>query len=154
MERLDEGPCADLAARLGRPCAMFLSGSTPANVMAGILHRLDALVTSRYHAAVLGMQAGVPFVAVSMDERLDGIAKELGVADNCLCHVTDTELDECIRTALSNIVCNRIVMAEAIHRQVRAYRERLCGMSAFLKDYMGKGLEHGGLKHANGDDAT
>ena len=93
MERLDERPCADLAARLDRPCAMFLSGSTPANVMAGILHRLDVLVTSRYHAAVLGMQAGVPFVAVSMDERLDGIAKELGVADNCLCHVTDTELD-------------------------------------------------------------
>lgn len=141
MERLDERACADLAARLDRPCAMFLSGSTPANVMAGILHCLDALVTSRYHAAVLGMQAGVPFAAVSMDERLDGIAKELGIEGSCLCHVTNAELANRIHTALSGIVRDRAAMVEAIRRQVGVYRERLRGMGAFLKGYMDKALE-------------
>ena len=45
--------------------------------MTGVLRELSALVTSRYHAAVLSMERGCPVAAVSMDERLDTLMKEL-----------------------------------------------------------------------------
>ena len=77
-------------------------------------------------------------MAVSKDDRLDGIVKELGMTENCLCHVTDIELDKRIQTALSNILRDRTAAVEAIRCQVSVYRERLRGMGVFLKDYMEK----------------
>ena len=136
MERLDERACSDLAAKLNRPCAMFLSGNTRANVMAGMLHSLDLLVTSRYHASVLAMQADVPIVAVSMDERLDGIMRELDMACDFLYHVTDGNLSEKIYQGLSNADSDSRAISKRIHRQVNIYRERLREMDDFIRDYI------------------
>lgn len=148
MERLDEGACGDLADALGLPCARFLSGSTPPYVMAGILHELDLLVTSRYHACVLGMQAGVPAVAVSMDERLDGILKELHMEDEYLFHVADADLGEEIHDALERAFRERSAIAEKMARQVVIYRERLRDMGAFVKGYIADGLKRGSPPNA------
>jgi len=43
--------------------------------------RLDALVTSRFHAAVLSLAAGVPQVAFGHDVRLEALYQDLGIAD-------------------------------------------------------------------------
>lgn len=89
MERLDAKACHALMEQLPCPGAMFLSGDCPADMMTGVLRRLSLLVTSRYHAAVLSMEKGCPIVAVSMDERLDGIMRELSLDQKYLLHVTD-----------------------------------------------------------------
>ena len=89
MERLDEPAVYALADRLDRPGAVFLSGEYSAGFITGILRRLSALVTSRYHAAVLSMETGCPIVAVSMDERLDGIMRELSLDGEYLFFTTD-----------------------------------------------------------------
>ena len=60
--------------------------------MTGILRRLSMLVTSRYHAAVLSVEGGCPIISVSMDERLDGIMKELSMDTKYLYHVSDRNL--------------------------------------------------------------
>ena len=66
MERLDENAVRALAGKLNCLKAAFLSGEYPAQTITGILRKLSALVTSRYHAAVLSMETGCPIVAVSM----------------------------------------------------------------------------------------
>ena len=57
MERLDEKACRALREKLSGPSALFLSGTCSADILTGILHRLSSLVTSRYHAAVLSLEA-------------------------------------------------------------------------------------------------
>ena len=136
MERLDEKPCRDLREKLGVPCAMFLSGDREAAVMTGVLRRLSALVTSRYHAAVLSMEAACPVVAVSMDERLDNIMQELSFDRTELLHVWDEDLGARLTRALEDACAH----ADEIHRHIRhqteIYREKLDRMGVYLKGFL------------------
>jgi polysaccharide pyruvyl transferase WcaK-like protein len=52
--------------------------------MTEILRSLDLLVTSRYHAAVLSLEAKVPQIAVGHDPRLKGLYKDLGMENEYL----------------------------------------------------------------------
>jgi polysaccharide pyruvyl transferase WcaK-like protein len=55
--------------------------------MTVLLRRLDALVTSRYHASILSLGARVPQVAIGHDLRLRTLYEELGLAH--LFHTAD-----------------------------------------------------------------
>ena len=138
MEKLDAHACRDLQAQLETDCAVFLSGDRDAGVMTGILRRLSALVTSRYHAAVLSMEEGCPIAAVSMDERLDSIMAELSFDKDYLMHVSDRDLDQKINRALSSAVADR----ESIRRRILLYRDdnkkKLARMGDFLKQSLEK----------------
>lgn len=63
-----------------------LSNNEDGFVITEVLRSLDALVTSQFHAQVLSMEALVPTVAVSMDERLDNLAHDLGTQGKLLQH--------------------------------------------------------------------
>ena len=142
MERLDEKACRALMERLPCPGAMFLSGECPANRMAGILHRLSILVTSRYHAAVLSMEKSCPIVAVSMDERLDGIMQELSLDRKYLLHVTDEALGEKLYSALADAHSDQDAVHRHIQSQLIGYRNKLTDMGVFLKQYIQNHLRY------------
>ncbi len=83
MESLDE-PLVREVKRLMRHsgrAGIMSSRELNANQMAVGLRELDALVTSRYHAAVLAMAAGVPMMAIGHDRRLDDLFNEVGLDD-------------------------------------------------------------------------
>jgi len=136
MERMDIEACKSLMQKLEMPAAIFPSGDYTADIMTGILRELSSLITSRYHAAVLSMQKGCPIVAVSMDERLDSLMKEVELEDTYLFHVRDEDLG----TELMNAVqkgCNRSQqLREHLEHEVCAYREEQKRMGAFLKRYI------------------
>ena len=140
MERLDEKACRDLRAMLKTDSALFLSGDHCASVMTGILRELSALVTSRYHAAVLSMEKGCPIVSVSMDERLDSLMKELSDDGCCLCHVKDQSLDRKIRQALIRAEIRRSSSRENIHLYTEKNKQKLSRMGVCLKNYLEKKL--------------
>ena len=142
MERLDEKPCRALMKRLSCPGAMFLSGDYSADIMTGILRRLSSLVTSRYHAAVLSMENGCPFVAISMDERLDGIMQELSLDQKYLLHVTDHDLGKKLCSALSDACSDQETIHRHIQSQLVRYRDKMTGMGVFLKQYLLDALPH------------
>ncbi|MDO4399774.1 MAG: polysaccharide pyruvyl transferase family protein [Coriobacteriia bacterium] len=102
MEQLDAEACERLAARMGGSMPVFLSRDVDGFVIAEALRSLRLLVTSRYHAQVLATAALVPTVAVSMDERLDNLAAELGLGDDYLLHVGDAHLAERVLLALDD----------------------------------------------------
>lgn len=136
MERLDEKPCKALSAQLDRAGAMFLSGEYEASVMTGILRRLDMLVTSRYHAAVLSMKGACPIVALSMDERLDGILHELGLDGRYLLHTGEEGLDEKLSSAMKSAQVERDGIREKIQAALPGYQKKLNDMGIFMREYI------------------
>lgn len=109
--------------------------------MTGILLNLSALITSRYHAAVLSMRSGCPIVAVSMDERLDSLMKEIGMDDGYLFHVWDENLGEQLAGAVQSGSIRKNDIREHLKQKVREYREEQVAMGAFLKRYITDRLE-------------
>lgn len=112
MEKMDAGPCEN------------------------VLQKLDALVTSRYHAVVLSMANGCPIVAVSMDERLESLMKENGLDGDYLHHVADGDLRNGVLHSLKKGYERRVELKEHIHKQYRIYRETQQDMGVFLKEYI------------------
>ncbi len=141
MEKLDAAACGMLKEKLDKPCAMLLSADEQVNLMTGVLRQMDVLITSRYHAAVLSMDRGIPFVAVSMDERLDSLMSECGLANKYLFHTTDPDPGEQLYGALRDAKEHRKEVSEAIVRQTAGYKKQLDLMGSFLKNYFQKKLE-------------
>lgn len=140
MERMDAKACGALEKAMQRKCASFCSGECPADIMAGILNRLSLLVTSRYHAAVLSMESGVPIAAVSMDERLDGIMRELSFEKNFLFGVVEADLAEKLYRAMNELDAKRREISCHILSKREEYKEKLDGMGRFLKTYIDRRL--------------
>jgi polysaccharide pyruvyl transferase WcaK-like protein len=92
MEALDDGICGLVLAALpddvrARTTTCSASDESPTGVVAR-LRSLDYLVTSRYHAAVLSMEAHVPQMAVFHDERLLAVYREAGLEPHAHPHDT------------------------------------------------------------------
>lgn len=79
MEELDESLARAIHGRMQRPdrARIFSSRHVDASRMTILLRSLGGLLTSRYHASVLSMAAGVPQVAVGHDLRLRTLFEEL-----------------------------------------------------------------------------
>ncbi len=136
MERLDENACNSLRLKLPYQSAVFLSGDCSAEIMTGILRSLSMLVTSRYHAAVLSMEAGCPIIAISMDERLNSIMKELSFEERYLLSVTEQDLGSRLFNALTCALDEGSAIREHIQTQLTVYKKKLEDMGTFMKQYI------------------
>lgn len=140
MEALDRKACLDLASLLDAPSALFLSRENSAQVMTGVLRRLSLLVTSRYHAAVLSMEGGCPIAAVSMDERLDGIMKEVSL-EPYLLHTDDTDLEERLARSMDLALGSSEEIRGRIRDRLPLFKKTLSERGTFMKTYITEGLE-------------
>ena len=98
MEMLDRDACQRVAAKLGG-APVFDSGSYNMYELVSILRMCHRLVSSRYHAIVTSMPAGVPSAGVTMDERIGNLMLERG-HDRLLMRVDDPGLEGRIVAAL------------------------------------------------------
>lgn len=137
MERLDARACTDFMTLLDGNCTIVTSQETDVFQMTATLHCLDALVTSRYHAAVLSMlRGGMPLVAVSMDNRLDGLFGELHFDNHYLHHVGDDDLGRGIARSLAMAEADRDEITRAIKMNVTRNRQVLQTMCTALREHM------------------
>ncbi len=83
MEQLDEDFTLMIRSfmRNQEKTRIFSSREYNASQMASILRCLDLLITSRYHAAVLSLEAAVPQIAIGHDQRLRDLYQDLGIFD-------------------------------------------------------------------------
>lgn len=79
MEKLDGRTCAHLGAVLDSPAPAFVSGELPAAAIVALLHSAHCVVTSRFHAAVLSLNAGVRTIGIALDERIRNLYTENGL---------------------------------------------------------------------------
>ncbi|HML05493.1 MAG TPA: polysaccharide pyruvyl transferase family protein, partial [Methanobacterium sp.] len=81
MEELDEPLARCIKERMKNPsmARIFSSREYNTSQMTSILRNLELLVTSRYHAGVLSLEAQIPQIAIGHDTRLKGFYRELGL---------------------------------------------------------------------------
>jgi len=79
MEAVDEPLARNIVNKMKhhKNTRIFSSNEFNASQMTEMLRKLDLLVTSRYHAAVLSLEASIPQIAVGHDPRLKGLYKDL-----------------------------------------------------------------------------
>jgi polysaccharide pyruvyl transferase WcaK-like protein len=115
-EMLDRRACEDLAARLEAPAPVLASDEIDMYELVSVLRNASLMVSSRYHAIVTSMPAGVPSLGVTMDERIANLMHDRGHAD-LLLRVDEEGLADKLVTALRKLERD----AERIRRDLFAY---------------------------------
>ncbi len=136
MEQLDTDSCRRLKEKLTVPASVILSKSHDGYHIAAVLRQLSLLITSRYHAQVLSMEASVPSVAISMDERLDNLMREMGMNRDQLLYADDPELASKLSRALEYIQSDQEQIKENIRHQSARYKNTLDEMGDFLSKWL------------------
>ena len=139
MEQLDDRACVRLQTLLKEQmidAPLFVSHSYDGKQLSALLRNLSLLVTSRYHAHVLSMDAAVPTVAISMDERLTNLVSDIGLRDQLLHHVTDDDLAGKISKSFSYIDEHVSEVRQALETQVKASLSLTGDMGYFFVDYV------------------
>ncbi|MCC8139588.1 MAG: hypothetical protein LIO67_04690, partial [Lachnospiraceae bacterium] len=142
MERLDADACRKLQEKLSMPVSNFLSSDHNCREITAVLRQLSMLVTSRYHAEVLSMDAQVPGIAVSMDERLDNLMQEVNLCEHQLLHADDRELALELMRAMDYVYSHLQQIKEKTGCQLVRYQNTLDEMGDFLISWL---LSHGSL---------
>ncbi|MGE0708734.1 MAG: polysaccharide pyruvyl transferase family protein [Planctomycetota bacterium] len=118
MERLDRAACEGLRARLG-PGPCLVSDEHDMFALVSALRCARWLVSSRYHAMVCSMPAGVASLGVSMDERILNLCDQRGQPELCL-EVQDAELGDRVHEGLRTLERERERVVAGIRRCVVA----------------------------------
>lgn len=101
MEANDRSACDHLARLLGAPA--IVAGDTPPQTMVSMLRASSLLVSARYHAILLSMQAGVPAIGLAYDQRITALMAEANLPELAL-DVHEPDLRARLTTALNRIV--------------------------------------------------
>ena len=132
MEKLDVQACQLFAEQLAVPHAVCDSARYDVFQMTALLRQLSVLVTSRYHAAVLSMERAIPLIAVSIDDRLDGVIREAGLADHYLHRSTNSALGDRISESFRLIDEHREEVVETIRQYQLVSEHKVQEMSQFF----------------------
>ncbi|MDD3168269.1 MAG: polysaccharide pyruvyl transferase family protein [Eubacteriales bacterium] len=94
MEQLDEPLAGRILSSMRHKDKVRIFSSREYNTsqMTSILRSLDLLVTSRYHAGVLSLDAAVPQIAIGHDQRLRDLYRELELFDDYFLEYTSPQL--------------------------------------------------------------
>ena len=99
MEMLDRDACRRMAQEMGG-APIFASDENNMYELVSILRACDRMLSSRFHAIVTSMPAGVPSAGVTMDERIRNLMRQRG-HDHLLMTVDESDLAGKIAAALA-----------------------------------------------------
>jgi len=107
MEELDEPLARSIKNKMKNPekAMIFSSKEYNASQMTSLLRSLELLVTSRYHAGVLSLEAQIPQIAIGHDTRLRGFYRELGL-DNYLLDYMSPEIWDKLEEKVDKLIEN------------------------------------------------
>lgn len=132
MERLDRAACEGLRSRLG-PGPLLVSDEHDMDALVSVLRRASWVVSSRYHAMVCSMPAGVPSLGVTMDERIRNLCAQRGQPELSL-EVEDSDLGERILSELRAGEGRREELSAGIEACVARELRRLGDMGIAFED--------------------
>jgi polysaccharide pyruvyl transferase WcaK-like protein len=82
------------------------------------------------------MEQACPIVAVSIDARLNGVMREVGLADHYLHHADDADLENRIMASLRMADENTEAIKQQIERQLAVYKNKTMAMSQFFTTWL------------------
>jgi polysaccharide pyruvyl transferase WcaK-like protein len=130
MEALDRPACEALAERLGGAPVMVADETAWPTVVSTLRHA-SLLVSSRYHAMVCSMPAGVPSIGVAHDERIRNLMNERGTPELAL-RADALDLAEQCAHAVERLQSEPEPIVEANHRTTHANLVRMGEMGRLL----------------------
>jgi polysaccharide pyruvyl transferase WcaK-like protein len=132
MEALDRKAAEALAKRLDKKkpadaarTPLFISDEHEHKTLVSVLRQAAVLVSSRYHAIVTSMPAGVPAVGVTMDERIRNLLGDAGLPELCI-ETSDAALGDKVAAGIDRVFADPASVKNALRKDV-ARQLRLMG---------------------------
>ncbi len=119
MEALDRKAAESLAKRFpeGEHPPLFISDEHDHKTLVSILRSAAAFVSSRYHAIVTSMPAGIPAVGVTMDERIENLMTDAGLPELSLQVESETLAPDLV-AAIDRLMTNPQPVRDAFQKDV------------------------------------
>jgi polysaccharide pyruvyl transferase WcaK-like protein len=136
MEMLDRDACERVATRLGG-APVFGSDRFNMYELVSVLRASDRILSSRYHAIVTSMPAGVPSAGVTMDERIRNLMRERG-HEHLLMRVDEPDLAGKIVAALSALDSETESIRDGMGRTVARNLQLMARMGTYFEEQVAK----------------
>jgi polysaccharide pyruvyl transferase WcaK-like protein len=136
MEMLDRDACARVAEKLGG-APIFASHRYNMYEIVSILRSCDRMLSSRFHAIVTSMPAGVPSAGVTMDERIRNLMRERG-HENLLSRVDDSDLEDRIVASLQTLDSQTETIRAAIGATVARNLQLMGRMGVYFEEQVAR----------------
>ena len=105
--------------------------------LVSILRACDRLLSSRYHAIVTSMPAGVPSAGVTMDERIRNLMRDRG-HEHLLMRVDEPELGDKIFEALRTLDAQADQIRDAMGRTVARNLQLMARMGVYFEEQVAR----------------
>lgn len=137
MEELDEPLAKYIKKKMQNPemVKIFSSREYNASQMTNILRSLKLLVTSRYHAGVLSLEAQIPQIAVGHDTRLKGFYGELGL-ENYLIDYMSPEIWHKLEEKVDELLKNPKIQHKTLKNGFFEHLNRATKNPEILKNFL------------------
>jgi polysaccharide pyruvyl transferase WcaK-like protein len=136
MEMLDRDACQRVAEKLGG-APVFASDRYNMYEIVSILRSCDRMLSSRYHAIVTSMPAGVPSAGVTMDERISNLMRERG-HNHLLARVDDPDLNDKIVASLKLLDSDTEEIRDAIGETVARNSLLMARMGTYFEEQVAR----------------
>ena len=136
MEMLDRDACERVAEKLGG-APIFASDQFNMYEIVSILRACDRMLSSRYHAIVTSMPAGVPSAGVTMDERIRNLMRERG-HEHLLMRVDESDLADKIVAALRALDRQAEEIRDAMGRTVARNLQLMARMGTYFEEHVAR----------------
>ncbi|MGA7855917.1 MAG: polysaccharide pyruvyl transferase family protein [Candidatus Acidiferrales bacterium] len=136
MEMLDRDACERVAEKLGG-APVFASDQLNMYELVSILRAADRVLSSRYHAIVTSMPAGVPSAGVTMDERIRNLMRERG-HEQLLMRVDEPELADRIVAALHALDAQAEEIRDAMGQTVARNLQLMARMGTYFEEQVAR----------------
>jgi polysaccharide pyruvyl transferase WcaK-like protein len=143
MDQMDEDLAYKVLGRARHPenVRVFSSRDYNASGMTAVLRSLRLLVTSRYHAAVLAMEAGTPTIAVGHDARLRELFNDMGLREELFLEHDREDLFIQLETKVERLLASPERVRRAVLDCHTTYMERVKLNRMLLRDFVdGRGV--------------
>jgi polysaccharide pyruvyl transferase WcaK-like protein len=132
MELLDADACLRMAEQLGG-APVFSSSQYNMYELVSILRACRLMLTSRYHAMVTSMPAGVASAGVTMDERIANLMRERG-HEHLLLKVDEENLKDKVYGVLRHLEGEADAMRGHLHQIVARHLTLMARMGIYLEE--------------------
>ena len=136
MEMLDLDACERVSEKLGG-VPVFSSDRYDMYEIVSILRSCHRLLSSRYHAIVTTMPAGIPSAGVTMDERIRNLMRDRG-HEHLLMRVDELELEDKIVAALRALDSQTEAVRDAMGRTVARNLQLMARMGTYLEEQVAR----------------
>ena len=136
MEMLDRDACERFAHKLGG-APVFASDQLNMYQLVSIARSCHRMISSRYHAMVTTMPAGVPSAGVTMDERIRNLMRERG-HEHLLMTVDDAELADTVVDALQALDAEADSIRDAMERTTARNLHLMARMGVYLEEQVAR----------------